>query len=46
MYGKKYMGTERTTYVIDSNGIIVAIFPKVKPAEHAELVLEALDTQG
>ncbi len=42
MYGKKYMGTERTTFVIDSNGKIAAIFPKVKPAEHAGLVLKAL----
>ena len=42
MYGKKYMGTERTTFVIDPKGMIAAIFPKVKPAEHAELVLKAL----
>lgn len=42
MYGKKYMGTERTTFVIDSEGRITAIFPKVKPAEHAALVLKAL----
>lgn len=42
MYGKKYMGTERTTFVIDSKGKIAAIFPKVKPAEHASLVLKAL----
>lgn len=42
MYGKKYMGTERTTFVIDAKGKIAAIFPKVKPAEHAELVLNAL----
>jgi thioredoxin-dependent peroxiredoxin len=42
MYGKKYMGTERTTFVIDPNGKIAAIFPKVKPAEHAGLVLDAL----
>ena len=42
MYGKKYMGTERTTFVIDPKGKIAAIFPKVKPAEHAELVLKAL----
>jgi len=42
MYGKKYMGTERTTFVIDSKGKIAAIFPKVKPAEHAGLVLQAL----
>jgi thioredoxin-dependent peroxiredoxin len=42
MYGKKYMGTERTTFVIDPKGKIVAIFPKVKPAEHAALVIKAL----
>jgi peroxiredoxin Q/BCP len=42
MYGKKYMGTERTTFVIDTNGKISAIFPKVKPAEHAGLVMKAL----
>ena len=42
MYGKKYMGTERTTFIIDSKGKIAAIFPKVKPAEHAELVIKAL----
>lgn len=42
MYGKKYMGTERTTFVIDANGKIAAIFPKVKPAEHTALVIQAL----
>jgi peroxiredoxin Q/BCP len=42
MYGKKYMGTERTTFVIDASGKIAAILPKVKPAEHADLVLKAL----
>lgn len=42
MYGKKYMGTERTTFVIDAKGKIAAVFPKVKPGEHAELVLKAL----
>jgi peroxiredoxin Q/BCP len=42
MYGKKYMGTERTTFVIDTKGKIVAIFPKVKPGEHSDLVLKAL----
>lgn len=43
MYGKKYMGTERTTFVIDAKGKIIAIFPKVKPGEHAELVLNVLN---
>ena len=42
MYGKKYMGTERTTFIIDAKGKIAAIFPKVKPAEHAGLLINAL----
>jgi peroxiredoxin Q/BCP len=46
MYGKKYMGTERTTFVIDGKGKIAAIFPKVKPGEHAELVQKVLKTLG
>jgi len=43
MYGKKYMGTERTTFIIDTKGKIAAIFPKVKPGEHADIVLKALN---
>jgi peroxiredoxin Q/BCP len=43
MYGRKYMGVERTTFVIDRNGIIKKIFPKVKVDGHAEEVLAALD---
>jgi peroxiredoxin Q/BCP len=42
MYGKKYMGTERSTFVIDSSGRIASIFRKVKPEDHVELVREAL----
>lgn len=42
MYGKTYMGTERTTFVIDAKGTITAVLPKVKPDEHFALVLEAL----
>jgi peroxiredoxin Q/BCP len=42
MYGKKVMGIERTTFVIDENGKIAKIFSKVKPEGHAEEVLEAL----
>lgn len=38
MYGKKYMGTERTTVVIGPDGKIAAIFPKVKPGEHLDLL--------
>lgn len=42
MYGKKYMGIERTTFVIDENGIVTKVFTKVKPAGHAEEVIAAL----
>ena len=42
MYGKKYMGIERSTFVIDADGKIVKIMRKVKPAEHADDVLAAL----
>ena len=42
MYGKKYMGIERTTFVINGKGKIVKIFEKVKPDGHAEEVLAAL----
>lgn len=38
MYGKKYMGAERSTFVIDGHGRISAIFRKVKPEEHVELL--------
>ncbi len=44
MYGKKYMGVERTTFVIDKVGKIARIFHKVKPAGHALEVLAALAT--
>ncbi len=43
LYGRTYMGTERTTFVLDGKGIVKAVFPKVKPSEHADLVLAALD---
>jgi peroxiredoxin Q/BCP len=42
MYGKKYMGTERSTFVIDGAGRIAAIFRKVKPEDHVAIVREAL----
>jgi len=41
MYGKKYMGTNRQTFLIDENGRIARIFDKVNVAEHADEVLEA-----
>jgi peroxiredoxin Q/BCP len=42
MYGKKYMGTERSTFVIDGAGRLASIFRKVKPDEHITLVRDAL----
>lgn len=42
MYGRKYMGVERTTFVIDRDGRIARVFPKVKVPGHAEAVLEAV----
>ncbi len=42
MYGKKYMGIERTTFVIDENGKIKKIFPKVKVEGHYDEVLAEL----
>ncbi len=42
MYGKKVMGIERTTFLINEEGVIQKIFPKVKPEGHAEEVLSAL----
>jgi peroxiredoxin Q/BCP len=42
MYGRKYMGNERTTFVIDPEGKIKDVFRQVKPAEHDDLVLGAL----
>ena len=42
MYGKTYMGMERSTFVIDADGNVAKIMRKVKPAEHAADVLAAL----
>ncbi len=41
-YGKKYMGVERTTFLIGKDGQIAKIFHKVKPEGHADEVYEAL----
>jgi peroxiredoxin Q/BCP len=42
MYGRKYMGIERTTFVISTDGKISGIISGLKPDEHAEAVLAAL----
>jgi peroxiredoxin Q/BCP len=42
MYGRTYMGNERSTFVIGPDGKVKTVLRKVKPAEHDELVLGAL----
>ncbi|MEQ8358239.1 MAG: thioredoxin-dependent thiol peroxidase [Cytophagales bacterium] len=39
MYGRKYMGTQRSTFVIDENGVIEDIIEKVKTKDHASQIL-------
>jgi hypothetical protein len=41
MYGKKYMGVARTTYLIGPDGKVAARFDKVKPEGHADEILAA-----
>ena len=43
LYGRAYMGIERTTFVIDENGKIAHIFPKVKVNGHVDEVLDVLN---
>jgi thioredoxin-dependent peroxiredoxin len=42
MYGKKYMGVLRSTFIVDPDGKIAKVFPKVQPKKHDHIVLEAL----
>ncbi len=42
MYGRKYMGVERTTFLIDKKGKVAKVFTKVKPAGHAAEVIAAI----
>jgi thioredoxin-dependent peroxiredoxin len=43
MYGKNYMGVERSTFLIDKDGIVRKIWHKVKPEDHASEVLETVE---
>lgn len=43
MYGKKYMGVLRKTYVIDENGVIVEIFEKVETKAHTNQILKKIN---
>ncbi len=42
MYGKKYMGADRSTFIIDPNGQIIEIYRKVKVPNHVNIVLKRL----
>lgn len=42
LYGRKYMGIERSTFIIDGKGIITKIFPKVKVSGHVDEILELI----
>jgi len=46
MYGRAYMGVERTTFLIDREGRVARVFEKVKPAGHAEAVAAAIAELG
>ncbi|MFY9154292.1 MAG: thioredoxin-dependent thiol peroxidase [Prolixibacteraceae bacterium] len=43
MYGRKYMGVMRTTFVIDENGIIIGIFEKVDTKNHTAQIIKELE---
>jgi peroxiredoxin Q/BCP len=42
MYGKKYWGVQRATFLIDPDGKVARVFPKVQPKQHDDQVLGAL----
>jgi len=42
LYGKAYMGMQRSTFIVDEQGRIIKVFPKVKPENHGPEVLDAL----
>jgi len=42
MYGKKYMGVQRATFIVGPDGKIAKVFPKVSPKQHDDVVLKAL----
>jgi peroxiredoxin Q/BCP len=46
MYGKKYMGVNRETFLIDKEGIVRKVWSRVKAAEHAQEVLETIESLG
>jgi len=45
-YGKRYMGIQRATFIVDGEGKIAKVFPKVSPKTHDDVVLKALGELG
>jgi peroxiredoxin Q/BCP len=45
MYGKKYMGVNRTTFIIDADGKVAHVMEKVKPEGHDQEVLKLLNAK-
>ena len=43
MYGKKYMGVERSTFIIGPTGTLEHVLHKVKPGEHLDLIVKAIN---
>ena len=46
MYGRTYWGALRATFIIDPEGTVATVFPKVSPKTHDDVVLKALDELG
>ena len=46
MYGRKFMGVNRETFLIDKDGVVRKVWPKVKADGHAQEVLEAIESLG
>ena len=46
MYGRTYWGALRATFIVDPEGTVATVFPKVSPKTHDEVVLKALDELG
>ncbi|MGK2955865.1 MAG: thioredoxin-dependent thiol peroxidase [Solirubrobacterales bacterium] len=42
MYGNKFMGVQRTTFIISGDGKVIRVFPKVQPKKHDDVILKAL----
>ena len=45
-YGRKYWGASRSTFIVDPDGTVAAVFPKVSPKTHDDVVLAALSELG